>query len=246
MNKKVSVDLGVDTPYIEKNNKIGEFKREMSYKFAFNLIKRHLYKNEIDPNNIDVLEVGIGSGYFPKFLFNKFSNAKYVGLEYDPRLIEFSREKAPKGTFIQGNAESFQLDQQFDIVVSFQVVEHLYDPSAMLRNVYDHLKQGGLFLLTTPNLDGVGASIMGENWHGYRYDHVSLKGHDEWVNLIEGQGFERSFSGSTFFTGLPWFNKMPLALINWFMLMAFGALKWSKGESFVGAFIKTEIESESK
>ena len=68
---------------------------------------------------------------------------------------------------------------------------------------------------------------------------------DEWLSLIERHGFERSFSGSTFFTGLPWFNKMPLVLVNWLMLMTFGALKWSKGESFVGAFIKKGTQSGS-
>lgn len=238
MSKKVTVDLDIDSPYIEGDTKFHNFKRRMTYRLPFKLIRKYLKKNRPTSTHIDILEIGVGSGYFAKFFLEQYKTSNYTGLEFDPRLIDVTKQKVPHANLVQGNAEEFSLDQEFDMVVSFQVLEHLYNPEAMIQNICDHLKPGGLLVVTTPNLNGFGASLMGKDWLGYRHDHVSLKGHDEWLSLIERNGFERSFSGSTFFTGLPWFNKMPLVLVNWLMLMTFGALKWSKGESFVGAFIK--------
>ena len=122
------------------------------------------------------------------------------------------------------------------MVVSFQVIEHLYNPGAMLDNVRAHLKPGGIFLVTTPNLSGLGARWMKEKWHGYRDDHVSMKGKDEWDWLIASHGFSPLYSGSTFFSGLPVLNKLPLGIGNWLLLMVFGSLPWSAGESYVGVF----------
>lgn len=238
MSKKVSVDLDIESPYIEIDTKFHNFKRRMTYRLPFKLIRKYLKENRPTSTHIDILEIGVGSGYFAKFFLEQYQTSNYIGLEYDPRLIDVTKKKVPYANLVQGNAEEFALDQKFDIVVSFQVLEHLYNPERMIKSIYHHLKPGGLLFVTTPNLSGFGASLMGKDWHGYRHDHVSLKGHDEWLRLIEQHGFERSFSGSTFFTGLPWFNKMPLVLVNWLLLITFGALKWSKGESFVGAFIK--------
>ena len=245
MSKKVTVDLNIDSPYIENDTKFHNFKRRMTYRLPFKLIRKYLKNNRSISSNIDILEVGIGSGYFAKFFLEQYQTSNYTGLEYDSRLIEVTNQKAPNANLIQGNAEEFCLDHEFDIVVSLQVVEHLYNPEAMIGKIFDHLKPGGFLVVTTPNLSGLGASLMGKGWHGYRDDHVSLKGHDEWLSLIERHGFQRVFCGSTFFTGLPWFNKMPLALVNWSMLITFGALKWTKGESFVGAFIKKGAQSGS-
>jgi hypothetical protein len=121
-------------------------------------------------------------------------------------------------------------------VVSFQVIEHLYNPTAMLENVRAHLKPGGIFMVTTPNLSGIGARWTKDKWHGYRDDHVSLKGKEEWDQLIMSQGFSSLYSGSTFFSGVPVLNKLPLGIINWLLLVVFGCLRWSAGESYVGVF----------
>ena len=44
-------------------------------------------------------------------------------------------------------------------------------------------------------------------------------------------------SGSTFFSGVPWLNRLPLGLVNWSLLATLGALRWESGEAFVGAFV---------
>lgn len=230
---KVSVDLESPSPYIENNSWAHELKRKLSYAFAFKLLQK--FKPLLSKGNL--LEVGTGSGFFLAFCEQRYPALNLYGLEYDERLLNVTKKRAPVADCKQGNAELFDFKpNMFDVVASFQVIEHLYHPEEMFKCVKEHLKSDGLFIVTTPNLDGVGARTMGTKWHGYRDDHVSLKGMSDWIKLIESSGFKTVYAGSTFFTGIPIFNKLPLGLLNWTMLYLFGSLSWSKGESFVGVF----------
>lgn len=236
MNEKVSVNTEIPSPYIENRGGLYRLKRKLTYAFAFRLLNRYLSRRQ----DLEILEIGTGSGFFLDFAREIFPNSRFSGLEYDERLLAETASRAPHANLIQGNAENFDLGKsRFDLVVSFQVIEHLYNPGAMLDNVCEHLKPGGLFLVTTPNLSGVGARWMKKKWHGYRDDHVSLMGKDEWDRLIVSHGFEPLYTGSTFFSGVPVLNKLPLGVINWLMLVTFGSLRWSAGESYVGVFKST-------
>ena len=233
MNEKVSVKTDIPSPYIEKRGGLYRFKRKLTYAFAFRLLNRFLNRQ----GNLEILEIGTGSGFFLDFAQEYFPNSRFTGLEYDGRLLQETQQRAPKARLHQGNAESFALGlNQYDLIVSFQVIEHLYNPGAMLANVKSHLKPGGIFLVTTPNLSGVGARLLKERWHGYRDDHVCLKHKHEWDSLIKSYGFSSLYSGSTFFSGVPMLNRFPLGVINWLLLLTFGSLRWSSGESYVGVF----------
>jgi SAM-dependent methyltransferase len=233
MNDKVSVNTEIPSPYIEKRSRLYRFKRKLTYAFAFRLLTRYLSKRQ----DLEVLEIGTGSGFFLDFARDIFPGSRFSGVEYDERLLAETAARAPYAHLIHGNAENFGLGNgRFDLVVSFQVIEHLYNPGAMLDNVRAHLKPGGIFLVTTPNLSSLGARWMKENWHGYRDDHVSMKGKDEWDQIIASHGFSPLYSGSTFFSGVPILNKLPLGIVNWLLLLVFGSLPWSGGESYVGVF----------
>ena len=67
--------------------------------------------------------------------------------------------KSPERTYPAGRFETLPADDQllanlgeapFDIVVSTEVVEHLYDPRAYARGCFRALKPGGRFICTTP------------------------------------------------------------------------------------------------
>lgn len=232
MSSYVSIKSDTPSPYIESRGLLYRLKRRLTYSFAFRLLNRFLKRR----HNLEVLEIGTGSGFFLEFASDYFLDSHFTGVEYDQRLLLETSHRAPFATLVQGNAEDFNLGTDFDLVVSFQVIEHLYNPTAMIANVKRHMKPGATLIITTPNLSGFGAKIMKNKWHGYRDDHVSLKSKDSWDLLISSHGFSCLYSGSTFFSGLPILNRLPLGLINWFLLLTFGSLPWSLGESYVGVF----------
>lgn len=237
--ENVTVDINSPSYYIEPNTKFYRFKRKLKTMPIIKEIRKIAGKNQ----SFSFLEIGTGSGFLISFLENEFPKAKLTGLEYDSRLVTVTQGKVKNATIIQGNAENFDLKgQKFDLIVSLQVIEHLYQPELMLNSVKNHLNNNGIFLFTTPNLESLGAKCMKNKWHGYRTDHVSLKSYTDWKTYIEQSGFTSIYCGSTFFTGIPILNKLPLGLINWGLLFFFGSFNWKHGESFIGIFKKRTTE----
>lgn len=230
---KVSVNLDQPTPYLESDSYLHRLKRKFTYRFALRAIHKRFSK----ASSISLLELGTGSGFFLLAAQESFPRARLLGIEFDGRLLEATQKRAPFAQTWQGNVEIFDIPgEKFDVIVSFQVIEHLYKPEAMIAKVAQHLNPRGLFIFTTPNLAGVGAKVMGSKWHGYRDDHVSMKSAHQWVDLLRAHGFSPVSVGSTFFSGIPWLNRLPLGVFNWILLLLFGYAPWMHGESFVGIF----------
>ena len=45
------------------------------------------------------------------------------------------------------------IDEQYDVIVSFHVIEHINEPDDWIESIKKHLKSGGLFVCETPNAD---------------------------------------------------------------------------------------------
>lgn len=58
-------------------------------------------------------------------------------------------------------------DRSLDAVVSSMVLEHLYDPFAVLGEIARKLKPGGQFLFSTVVRDGLDARLYGRYWAGF-------------------------------------------------------------------------------
>lgn len=50
-----------------------------------------------------------------------------------------------------GDAESFQIDDKFEVIVAGELLEHLSNPGTALENMKDHLVDNGKIVFTTPN-----------------------------------------------------------------------------------------------
>jgi ubiquinone/menaquinone biosynthesis C-methylase UbiE len=99
--------------------------------------------------NKDVLEIGCGEGYGAAIL-SEYAH-KYVGVDKyktqntdNIKGIDFIQMKVPYLTGFKDNS--------FDVVVSFQVIEHIQRDDIYIKEIYRVLKQDGIAILTTPNI----------------------------------------------------------------------------------------------
>ena len=74
---------------------------------------------------------------------------KVVGLEKNEEQVEPLRQMGYN--IRHGNAEQFDLSEDFDVIVAGELIEHLSNPGLFLDCVRKHLRKDGVFLLTTPN-----------------------------------------------------------------------------------------------
>lgn len=99
-----------------------------------------------------VLDVGCGNGYLVGWFIER--GAVGVGIDASAQGIEQARAGVPKGRFERLLADEDVLknldEEPFDIVVSTEVVEHLYDPRAWARGCMAAVRPGGRFVCTTP------------------------------------------------------------------------------------------------
>jgi len=102
------------------------------------------------PKTGSVLEVGSGKAAFATHV----GVERYTGLEFNSKAIERAKEKgiALIKESIEDHAKSHP--QKYDVVVSFQVLEHVASPYDFINGCVDSLKTGGLLLLAVPSSDG--------------------------------------------------------------------------------------------
>ncbi|WP_321474015.1 methyltransferase domain-containing protein [uncultured Paludibaculum sp.] len=99
-----------------------------------------------------VLDIACGMGY-GSFELSKHA-AKVVGLDVSDEAVVAASERyqASNLQFLTAPAQHIPLDDQsFDLIVAFEVIEHLSDWDALLAEARRLLAPGGQFIVSTPN-----------------------------------------------------------------------------------------------
>lgn len=101
-----------------------------------------------------VADLGCGAGYGAAELAKTASSV--AGFDIAPEAVEFaaSEYRIPTLSFHIASAESIpEPDGAFDLVVSFEVIEHLEDSEALVREARRLVSNNGQFVVSTPNRD---------------------------------------------------------------------------------------------
>jgi 2-polyprenyl-3-methyl-5-hydroxy-6-metoxy-1,4-benzoquinol methylase len=71
-------------------------------------------------------------------------------------------------SYFCGTFEEFSTEEQFDLVLLLNIIEHVARPGEVLAKVHEVLAPGGLAIIKTPNFDSLDARIFHHrNWGGY-------------------------------------------------------------------------------
>jgi SAM-dependent methyltransferase len=75
-----------------------------------------------------------------------------IGLDYDESAVAHVRARYPRVQMLHGNLAELPLpDGAVDVVVNFQVIEHLWDQPQFVAECFRVLRPGGVLLMSTPN-----------------------------------------------------------------------------------------------
>jgi SAM-dependent methyltransferase len=99
-----------------------------------------------------VLDAGCGEGFATRTLVGVA--AEVVGVDYSAEAIAYCRRTwhEPRLRFaVVDLARPGSFDERFDLVLNFQVLEHIADPIPFLEGLRARLAPAGELLLTTPN-----------------------------------------------------------------------------------------------
>jgi 2-polyprenyl-3-methyl-5-hydroxy-6-metoxy-1,4-benzoquinol methylase len=140
-----------------------------------NPIHQRLYKAYVAAQEYikgDVLEVGCGEGRGVEVLISQAKS--FTAVDKIQSAIDTLQKKFPNGRFLQMNIPPLDglKDNTYDVIVSFQVIEHIEDDALYLKEIHRVLKPGGVVLITTPNRK---MSLTRNPWHIREYLPAELK-----------------------------------------------------------------------
>ncbi len=112
--------------------------------------RRYAYAATLAPGR-RVLDLSCGAGG-GSFTLAVAGAVEVVGLDLDPDAIRYARRRYghERCRFHTADAETWQPDAPFDLVVSFETIEHLRRPEALLATLKRALARNGEALISTP------------------------------------------------------------------------------------------------
>ena len=153
--------------------------------------------NQIDLKNKKVLDIASGEGYGSNILSNYAQNV--VGVDISNEAVEHAKIKYNNTNlkFVQGDAAKIPLDDDsFDVVVSFETIEHHDKHLEMMNEIKRVLKSDGILIISSP--DKYHYTDLPKIKNEF---HIKELYYDEFKRLISKYFTQTFFFGQQTFTG---------------------------------------------
>ncbi len=131
----------------------------MGYNESYIGLRPDLLKH-IKGHLIDILDVGCALGSNGQYLINNnFANSVY-GIEFDEKMATEAKKNITKVFCGNLNDDSFRKEVRdksplFDYILFGDILEHLYDPLKVLKDLKSLLKPDGTIIISLPNVGHV-------------------------------------------------------------------------------------------
>ncbi len=163
----------------ERINKQSCYKRILSYINRYNV-------PGLNPSQL--LDYGCGLGHFLDIAYD--FNHEVYGVEFNQSAIDYieKRYKYNVQTVDAYNSST----QQFNVITSFDVIEHLLEPSEALQRFAEKLKHNGILVLTTTHARSITSKLLGKRLEDFRRisEHIFFFSPKNLSEMLYKHGFE--------------------------------------------------------
>jgi 2-polyprenyl-3-methyl-5-hydroxy-6-metoxy-1,4-benzoquinol methylase len=133
-----------------------------------------------------LLDVGCGDGYFLETA--KAQGWEVYGTEFTTDAVDICRAKGI--TMFQGTIHDVPVDMEFDVITTFEVIEHINNGPQFAERAFSLLRPGGLIYFTTPNFNSLSRRRLKGNWRIIDYpEHLSYYTPKTITRLLTDKGF---------------------------------------------------------
>ncbi len=179
-----------------------------------------------------VLEIGCGNGNVSYGIASM--GYQTLGIDIDAKSIEKASQNSPFDNlrFKAIAAEEMKDEGMFDAIVCTEVLEHLQDPTVVIKYAFDHLKDEGVFVSTVPNGYGPRELLMTQPMQ--YLEKKNLGGYLYKVKKVFGFGDGTVQSSNPDLEHVQFFTKSKIVSLH--TKHGFEMKRFSKGECFNNVF----------
>jgi 2-polyprenyl-3-methyl-5-hydroxy-6-metoxy-1,4-benzoquinol methylase len=157
---------------------------------SYGTAKRCRFVTRFHPQGGRLLEVGCAAGQFLRAM-KLIPGWSVQGVEINPGIAQTAREQYGLDIITGALEQTNFPDDTFDVVVLWDVLEHLHNPQQGLQKIGRILKPGGSLVLRVPNLDSWDARLFGKYWSGLDAPrHLYVFSRATLVTLLQKNKFE--------------------------------------------------------
>lgn len=137
--------------------------------------KSLLKQLNIDFSNKSILELGPGEGDAIFAIRSLYSNVDITAVERNEEANNLFSDLSCSyfNMFLEEYLSQASHNMQFDIILLFDVLEHLKDPVETLRSLAGKLKPNGKIIATFPVSDSLSRNVLGFIWPQYKVEHLN-------------------------------------------------------------------------
>jgi 2-polyprenyl-3-methyl-5-hydroxy-6-metoxy-1,4-benzoquinol methylase/tetratricopeptide (TPR) repeat protein len=191
--------------YVDTYRDYSKYYAELGAGMQFFMYTFYILDTAIRGNDMalskSLLDIGASAGFTIDIA--KFFGWNSVGIEPDREISEWGKKNLDV-EIINSTLEDVKITRKFDGIISSEVIEHVADPVDFCKQICDLLKEDGVLLLTTPNLETkvlqrkpTGTSLM-KNWHNILQQvHITVFSQKGLETLLHKAGFEYVISFTT-------------------------------------------------
>lgn len=173
--------------------------------FDTRTFRKLLFNKNNKKKSIKILDIGGGTGW----LLNRIQ--KTISKKIETHIVDLD-ENAKAMAELAGHIfhcspiENFTSLEKFDLIIMFNLIEHVADPASVLKKVKNLLADGGAVIIKTPNINSLDCRLFQHDYWGGLHcpRHWVLFTRDGFVNLVEQLGFycvnARYTQGAPFWT----------------------------------------------
>jgi len=178
--------------------------QEESMRMTFRRFLKELKKFGITSGRL--LELGCGYGYFLDEAKHCFSYL--AGTELSQDAGDNARKISGADVYI-GDVSSLPNELcGFDLIVSINVIEHIYSPAEFILSLKKRLREGGRILIATPDIGSIWYKIMQRRWSSFKIpEHVVYYTKNTLTSLLLRAGFHNIME-------IPFHHAFPFGLIT--------------------------------
>ena len=137
-----------------------------------------------------MLEVGAGFGTFCTEVQRRRQFSRVVAVEPTPYLAQTCRSRGLDVIELPVEQVRIEPGLRFDVIASFEVIEHLFDPGAFVASAVRLLRPGGILVLACPNGQGFDVQTLGTASNTVDHEHLNYFNPASLAQLLSRCGLE--------------------------------------------------------